>query len=72
LHRLTDVGDGYDLGMTNSFDSASPRNTEGPASEPVNEQMSSDGLLDKIKNKVGHAIGSEGKRHGARDTDPGS
>lgn len=58
--------------MTNPYDSASPRNTEGPASEPVTEQMSSDGLLDKIKNKVGHAIGSEGKRHGARDTDPGS
>jgi len=34
--------------------------------------MSTDGPLDKIKNAVGHMIGSDGPRHGARDTDPGS
>lgn len=36
------------------------------------DTTSSDGPLDKIKNALGHVIGADGPRHGARDTDPGS
>lgn len=54
-----------------------PRETQSatpePSTQPLTDQtMKSEGPLDKIKKAVGHAIGSEGKRHGARDTDPGS
>jgi hypothetical protein len=28
-------------------------------------------LLDRINNFFGHIFGASGKRHGARDTDPG-
>ncbi len=51
---------------------ADARVPDRPDEELTEETMASDGPIDKIKDALGKAVGSEGDRHGARDTDPGS
>jgi hypothetical protein len=52
-----------------------PSTTPPPAEDiehGTEKTTSSDGPVDKIKDAFGKFIGSEGERHGARDTDPSS
>lgn len=48
----------------------SPKDDDGKL-EPMHDENRRKTVLDRIHNFFGHLIGSEGKRHGARDTDPG-
>ncbi|MGN6610004.1 MAG: hypothetical protein ACTHMS_23715 [Jatrophihabitans sp.] len=58
--------------MSESTNEVRPNEEPRSGGHEANGLPEHEGPIEKIKKAVGHAIGSEGPRHGARDTDPGS